>query len=140
MLTYYRLISVPNLRRRRRWGKFRDHVNSILRTKAQERTEEVEKARRAAERERVRSQRRDLPCSATRQNSSSQSEPPLSQDAARETNQVRKKAIKEPRWNGGLTHNRSYLGPRMMELLAKLEEGARQAASHGKLLKKRGDG
>ena len=123
LLTYYRLISAPNMKRRRRWGIFRDHVNKIISTKAQERAEEMEKARKADERERVRSQRGDLPCSATRQNSS-QSEVSLSLTPgdARKTAMPRK-VTKEPKWNGGMTHKRSILGTCMMELLGRLDRG-----------------
>ena len=100
----------------------------------------MEKARKADERERVRSQRGDLPCSATRQNSS-QSEVSLSltPEDARKT-AVPRKVTKEPKWNGGMTHKRSILGTRMMELLGRLEEDASQAARKGKLLRQTGDG
>ena len=100
--------------------------------------EELEKARKAEERVRVQSQRGDLPCSATRQNSS-QSGMPLSQEDTCKSNKL-KKGSKEPRWNGGMTHKRSCLGERTMEMLGKLERDACQAARDGKLMRKRGDG
>ena len=63
----------------------------------------------------------------------------MSQEDTRMSNKL-KKVIKEPRWNGGLTHRRSRLGERLMELLGKLEGDARQAAREGRLMRKRGDG
>ena len=63
----------------------------------------------------------------------------MSPEVARKTAAPRK-AIKETKWNGGMTHKRAILGIRMMDLLGKLEREASQAARAGKLLRQRGDG
>ena len=45
----------------------------------------------------------------------------LTPEDARKT-AVPRKVTKEPKWNGGMTHKRSILGTRMMELLGRLAD------------------
>ena len=125
LLTYMRLISAPRSRGRKRWRIMRTYVKA----EKERRAREEEGARRTAELERIREQRGDLPCAATRRNSTQPTKRLVTKDS---------RGQKQMKWNGGFTHTRSRLGERMMEQLTRLVEEARRAAAEG--IRRRNDG
>ena len=124
LLTYMRLISAPRSRGRKRWRIMRTYVKA----EKERRAREEEGARRAAELERIREQRGNLPCAATRRNDKQPTKRLVTKDSRGQ----------KQKWNGGFTHTRSRLGERMMEQLTRLVEEARRAAAEG--IRRRNDG